>query len=75
MSLQVGTVRLIDSYNFLPMALSALPKAFDEPELKKGYFPHLFNTNDNQQYNGPWPDAAFYSPATMTPKNRDAFYK
>jgi len=52
MSLQVGSVRMIDSYNFLPMALSALPKAFDEPELKKGYFPHLFNTKHNQQYNG-----------------------
>jgi len=75
MSLQVGTVRLIDSYNFLPMVLSAMPKAFDEPELKKGHFPHLFNTKDNQNYTGPWPDAIFYSPATMMPKARDTFYQ
>jgi len=37
-SLQVGTVKLLDSFNFLPMALSAMPKAFDEPELKRAIF-------------------------------------
>jgi len=66
---------LIDSFNFLPMALSAMPKAFDETEFKKGYFPHLFNTQENQNYIGQWPDASFYSPASMSAKSRDAFYK
>jgi len=65
MSLQVGSVRLIDSFTFLPMALSAMPKAFDEPKMKKCYFPHLFNTEENQSYKGKWPDASFYSPASI----------
>ena len=41
-------VRMIDSINFLPSALSELPKMFGLEELKKGYFPHLFNRKENQ---------------------------
>jgi hypothetical protein len=41
-------VRMIDSINFLPSALSELPKIFGLEELKKGYFPHLFNSKENQ---------------------------
>lgn len=37
-------VRVIDSFSFIPMALSKMPKTFGLDELKKGYFPHLFNT-------------------------------
>jgi hypothetical protein len=37
-------IRVIDSLNFLPMALAKLPACFGISELKKGYFPHLFNT-------------------------------
>jgi hypothetical protein len=40
--------RMIDFINFLPSALSELPKMFGLEELKKGYFPHLFNRKDNQ---------------------------
>ena len=29
------------------MALSQLPKSFALQELKKGYFPHLYNTSEN----------------------------
>ena len=41
-------IRLLDSLNFLPMPLSNLPKAFGLSELKKGFFPHFFNTLANQ---------------------------
>ena len=34
---------MLDFLNFLPMALSQLPKSFGLEELKKGYFPHLYN--------------------------------
>jgi len=34
MSVTVGKIKLIDSYNFLPMSLATLPKAFD---LKVGF--------------------------------------
>ena len=33
-------LKIIDSINFIPMALSKLPKTFGLSELKKGYFPH-----------------------------------
>ena len=36
-------IRMLDSLNFLPMALSQLPKSFGLEELKKGYFTHLYN--------------------------------
>ncbi|KAG8175135.1 hypothetical protein JTE90_011642 [Oedothorax gibbosus] len=46
---QTLSISLINSYNFLPMALSRLPKTFGITELAKGYFSHLFNTEQNQQ--------------------------
>lgn len=36
MYLEVGDVKFKDSLNFLPMALAALPKAFEVGEIKKG---------------------------------------
>ena len=67
-------IRIIDSLNFLPMPLSSLPKAFGLTELKKGYFPHLFNTPQNQNaiLQG-LPDARFYSPEGMTSQKREEF--
>ncbi|XP_055924592.1 uncharacterized protein LOC129956687 [Argiope bruennichi] len=64
-------ITLIDSFNFLPMSLSKLPGCFGLSELKKGFFPHLFNKRENQTYIGPIPDITFYSPDTM----RDEFLK
>lgn len=66
-------VRLIDSFNFLPMSLSKLPSCFGLTELKKGYFPHLFNTEENQDYVGPFPDIKFFSPDTMSDAMRSDF--
>ena len=38
-------IRFIDSLNFFQMPLSSFPKTFGlDPEISKGYFPHLFNT-------------------------------
>ena len=42
-------------------------------ELCKGYFPHLFNKEENQNYIGPIPDVDYYSPKTMKPDAREAF--
>ncbi|MCP4115286.1 MAG: hypothetical protein GY737_07720, partial [Desulfobacteraceae bacterium] len=54
MKLEVGGITILDSFNFLPMALAALPKAFDFPG-QKGYFPYLAFKNDTQDYKGPFP--------------------
>ncbi|XP_035228066.1 uncharacterized protein LOC118200234 [Stegodyphus dumicola] len=66
-------IRVIDSLNFLPMALAKLPGCFGLTELKKGYFPHLFNSRENQSYVGPLPEARYYSPDTMSTPARKAF--
>ena len=50
MSLTVESckIKMIDSTNFLPMALAKLPDMFGFKESKKGNFPHLFNKKENQ---------------------------
>ncbi|GBN09370.1 hypothetical protein AVEN_156329-1 [Araneus ventricosus] len=52
-------ITIIDSMSFLPMCLSKLPNCFGLSELKKGYFPHLFNVRENQNYVGPLPSSNF----------------
>ena len=66
-------ITLIDSLNFLPMRLSALPKAFGLQELKKGYFPHFFNTAINQHYVGPYPLPDMYGVDSMSSQERESF--
>ncbi len=66
-------IRFIDSLNFIPMALANFPKTFGLDELRKGYFPHLFNKSENQNYIGPIPCEPYYIPNGMSPKNREAF--
>ena len=73
MEIKALNIRVLDSLNFLPMRLAALPKAFGLTELKKGYFPHLFNTARNQNYIGPLPAAEYYAPDTMSSSDRAKF--
>ena len=64
-------IKVIDSLNFLPMKLSALPKAFGLEETK-GWFPHYFNTKENQNYVGPYPEANYYGYDFISEKEREA---
>lgn len=66
-------LKIIDSMNFVAGALSAFPKTFGLKELKKGYFPHFFNTPENQSYVGPIPDIKYYGADTMKPDARKDF--
>ena len=50
MSVKEFGIRFIDSINFVNQALETFPKTFGLKELKKGYFPHLFNLPANQDY-------------------------
>ena len=68
-------VRFIDSLNFFPMALAKLPKTFGMTELKKGYLPHFFNTEENQCCVGPMPDAQYYDTDGTKPGVHVAFMK
>jgi len=61
LSLKYKNVKVIDSLSFLPMPLDKFTKTFDLKELKKGFFPHKFNTLENQNYVGKIPDKNYFS--------------
>ncbi|XP_028132068.1 uncharacterized protein LOC114327599 [Diabrotica virgifera virgifera] len=77
MLLEVSDIKLkiIDSSNFIAGPLADFPKTFGLRELKKGYFPHFFNTPENQGYKGSLPATEYYGPNTMKPKQRNEFLK
>ena len=66
-------ITFIDSLNFIPMALARFPKTFGQDELCKGYFPHFFNKDENQEYVGPIPCQDDYGVNYMKPEAREKF--
>ena len=66
-------IKFIDSLNFIPMALARFPKTFGLDELCKGYFPHYFNKDENQEYVGPIPCQEDYGANGMKPEAREKF--
>ena len=66
-------IKFIDSLNFIPMALAKFPKTFGQDELCKGYFPHFFNKDENQEYVGPMPCQDDYGVNYMKPEAREKF--
>ena len=68
-----GAITFKDSLCFLPFPLSAFPSTFGIEEIKKGYFPHAFNTLQNQGYVGSIPPKSFYDPDGMKSKDKAAF--
>ncbi|CAH1103834.1 unnamed protein product [Psylliodes chrysocephalus] len=77
MLLEISPIKLkiIDSSNFVAGPLANFPKTFDLKETCKGYFPHFFNTPENQKYVGPIPGVEFYGVNTMKPPQRAGFLK
>ena len=65
-------IRIIDSLNFLPMALSQFSKAFNISTVK-GHFPHFFSTPDNFNYVGPLPSESMYGSSNMKPAQYKSF--
>ena len=68
-------IKIKDSINFIPMALAKMPNTFTLLELKKGYFPHFFNTPQNQIYVGPYPDINQYGANFMYVEENEKFIK
>ena len=66
-------IRFIDSISFIPMALRNFPKTFGLEELSKGYFPHHFNTDENQDYVGKYPGKDQYGYNEMVKKDKETF--
>ena len=73
MKLELNGVCLIDSYNFMSFGLAKFPVTFGLDELRKGFFPHLANTDDFQDYIGPFLDSSYYIPNSMSPEARSNF--
>ena len=61
-SLIGNRISFIDSLNFFNEPLSNLPKSYGIKDTVKGYFPHGFNTYENENYIGPIPDIKYYHP-------------
>ena len=73
LSFKCGPLTFKDSLCFLPFPLSAFPATFGLEEVKKGYFPHGFNTPDHQSYVGGIPPKRYYDPDGMKAKEKAAF--
>ena len=71
LSFKSGPLKFIDSLSFLPMRLAAFSSTFNLTELKKGFFPHLFNLPHHQNYVGRIPDIEFYDPDGMMPNKKE----
>ena len=65
--------RWIDSLSFLPMGLAKTPSAMGFEDLEKGYFPHKFNTRENEGYLGPYPDPSYYGYDNMCDRAKKTF--
>ncbi len=60
-------IQLIDSHNFITMRLSKFPKTFGFTELHKRYFPHHFNTPENQnKIFASYPSIEYYGDTFMS---------
>ena len=66
-------IRFIDSISFTLQPLREFPETFGLKELTKGYFPHKFNTDENQNYIGKYPAKEFYGYEVMAKKEREKF--
>lgn len=73
LSLRTGNLKFIDSLCFLPFPLASFPATFGLRELRKGFFPHLFNTLNNQEYEGVMPPRDTYDPKGMNAKKKEEF--
>lgn len=64
----------IDSVNHVASPLSKLPKIFGLPDkFKKGFFPYLFNTKENERYVGSIPDRHYFDPEGMSKETYEEF--
>ena len=71
LSFKSGPLTFIDSLCFLPIPLEDFTSTFNLISVKKGFFPHLFNTPENQNYVGRIPDLEFYDANSMMPSKKE----
>ena len=72
LSFTSGHMTFKDSLCFLAYPLEQFPETFNLSELKKGFFPHAFNTRVNQDYRGAIPELRHYDPKGKKEKQKKA---
>jgi len=73
MTLKQLKITFKDTLNFFLASLDNVAKMFGLP-MEKTFFPHRFNTVENQGYVGPMPAAEYYAPEYMSEERRKDFY-
>ena len=59
-----------DTYQYLPRALSFLPKMFNIEGVHKTFFPHMLSYNKYHNYIGDYPDISAYDVDNMSNEKR-----
>jgi hypothetical protein len=72
LSMRVQGKIFLYSFNFLHMSLKNMSKSFDL-SCKKGYYPHFFNTAENLDYVGSYPEPSYYGTDYMSVDERAQF--
>ena len=75
LKMNYGNVEFRDTLLLLPSTIENLPDMFglDKSQFKKGFFPYIFNTLENQEYIGEIPAIEYFQPDRMNPKKREEF--
>lgn len=74
LKIDIGNVRFLDSLSFFQQPLSELPKSFGfEDKVVKGFFPHLFNTEEHYDHEGEIPDQKYFGIDFMKPNVAKVF--
>jgi hypothetical protein len=68
------SIKIIDSLNFFGVALSKLPQMYGFSGYK-GFFPHMFNSNNHWNYMGVIPDKKYFVPESMKSSDLVEFNK
>ena len=72
-SFMSGNITFKDSLCFIPAPLASFPAMSGLTELKKGFLPQLFNTQENQDYEGPMPLHEYCDPDAISSKKKAEF--
>jgi hypothetical protein len=72
MSIKFENIVFLDSVFFMPLPLRKLPEAFGLT-LSKSWYPHYFNTKENLDYVGQYPDVSYYGLCEMSESERREF--
>ena len=76
LSMTIQNIKFIDSLSFIPMALKKFSKTFGlSDNCIKGEFPHGFNTPDNWNYKGKFPELKYFYPDNRSESDRNELIK